>query len=293
VHVDVLQNNDLAKAVTLLQKACATERGRTSSFALGHLCNVLIWSGDRAESDRVAEGAVLRGVWDTVVQRPLNFTRDLPTSPFPDANGLGYPEVAEAMRSIEQAVLADLRAIKDDVNICQEANEAPEGLQDPSAGSWEYTKINFNGLAWSFFGPWGDAQFPALSRILTKVQLAGKINIESAGLSTVYPGAVIRPHCGPTNKCWDIHVGISVPEQNATHLVVAGVPRPWAEGEALLFDDSFEHEVAHRGRFPRSILDVVITHPHIWRSMPNVPSPPPPSPLGTRTEMMPVRHSGT
>lgn len=178
---------------------------------------------------------------------------------------LGFPEVREAMDLLEEAVMRELKAIQDDVNICQEATEAPEGLQDPSAGSWKYTKINFSGLTWSFAGPWGDAQFPALSKILSKVQQSGKIRILSAGVSTVYPGALIRPHCGPTNKCWDIHVGLSVPEPSASHLVVAGVPRPWVEGRALLFDDSFEHQVSHVGKWPRSILDVVIMHPEVKR----------------------------
>ena len=48
-------------------------------------------------------------------------------------------------------------------------------------------------------------------QILSKVQQDGQIQIQSAGISTIYPGTCIRPHCGPTNKCWDIHVGLSVP----------------------------------------------------------------------------------
>jgi hypothetical protein len=66
-----------------------------------------------------------------------------------------------------QSVRSDLRAIQDDVNICLEATEAPEGLQDPTQGAWKYTKINFSGVAWSFAGPWGDAQFSAISKVVT------------------------------------------------------------------------------------------------------------------------------
>ncbi len=170
------------------------------------------------------------------------------------------------MDLVEDAVQRDLRSTQDDINICLEAGEAPEGLQDPSGNEWKYTKINFSSAAWSVFGPWGRAQFPALSRILRAVQQTGKIRIESAGVSTVYPGTVIRPHCGPSNECWDIHVGLSVPEISASHLVVAGEARSWAEGKALLFDDSYEHQVSHRGRFQRSILDIVIMHPLLHRA---------------------------
>lgn len=141
-----LQNNDLEQAVALLQRACATDCGQHSSFALETFCKALIWSGSRFEAERVANDAVARGVWDSSNQRPLSYTRGLPTAPFPDPVALGYPEVRAAMDMVEAAIVRDLRAIQDDVNICFDANEAPEGLQDPLAGSWQYTKINFSGL---------------------------------------------------------------------------------------------------------------------------------------------------
>ena len=141
-----LQYNDLEQAVALLRRACATDCGQRSSSALSTFCNALIWSGRRSEANRVANDAVSRGVWGSSIQRPHSYTQGLPTAPFPNPVALGYPEVQEAMDLVEAAIVRDLRAIQDDVNICFEANEAPEGLQDPLAGSWQYTKINFSGL---------------------------------------------------------------------------------------------------------------------------------------------------
>jgi len=37
--------------------------------------------------------------------------------------------------------------------------------------------------------------------------------------------------------------------------------RGWAEGRTLAFDDSFEHEVWHRGSQPRIALIVDVWHP--------------------------------
>ena len=38
-------------------------------------------------------------------------------------------------------------------------------------------------------------------------------------------------------------------------------PREWRRGEALIFDDSFEHEVHHRGAAARAVLLLHFRHP--------------------------------
>ena len=58
-----LRQNDLAKAVDFLTKACATERGRMCPAALSGLCTALIWSNEREKAQAVALGAVHRGVY--------------------------------------------------------------------------------------------------------------------------------------------------------------------------------------------------------------------------------------
>jgi aspartyl/asparaginyl beta-hydroxylase (cupin superfamily) len=42
-----------------------------------------------------------------------------------------------------------------------------------------------------------------------------------------------------------------------------GRRREWQEGEVLLFDDSFEHEVFHDGVGPRVVLIVDVWHPQL------------------------------
>ena len=36
---------------------------------------------------------------------------------------------------------------------------------------------------------------------------------------------------------------------------------PWAPGAVVVFDDSYEHEVAHDGDHDRLVLDVNVAHP--------------------------------
>jgi aspartate beta-hydroxylase len=48
---------------------------------------------------------------------------------------------------------------------------------------------------------------------------------------------------------------------------VGGERRPFVEGEVLAFDDSFEHEVLHRGRGLRVVLVADIWHPQVPPAM--------------------------
>lgn len=50
--------------------------------------------------------------------------------------------------------------------------------------------------------------------------------------------------CGPSNNRLTVHVGLVVPP--GLSITVGGETRGWTEGEAIVFDDSFEHEVAHQ-----------------------------------------------
>ena len=74
-------------------------------------------------------------------QRPINVIPDLPSAPFPDPIALGYPEVQDAMQHLEESAASLMPAIEEDIATCLDVTEAPEGLQDPGGGTWNYTKV--------------------------------------------------------------------------------------------------------------------------------------------------------
>ena len=81
--------------------------------------------------------------------------------------------------------------------------------------------------------------------------------------SKLSPGTVITPHCGPSFRRLRIHLGISIPEPKKCSINVANrLIYQWKEGEAFVFDDSFEHFVKHDGKKDRIILVVDIVHPN-------------------------------
>jgi aspartyl/asparaginyl beta-hydroxylase (cupin superfamily) len=76
--------------------------------------------------------------------------------------------------------------------------------------------------------------------------------LRTAGFSILQPGTHIRPHVGYSNTVLRCHLGLIVPDDCAMR--VGSEVRTWHEGECLVFDDTVEHEVWHRGSSPRVVL---------------------------------------
>mmetsp|Transcript_47163 Transcript_47163/g.157163 ORF Transcript_47163/g.157163 Transcript_47163/m.157163 type:complete len:105 (-) Transcript_47163:774-1088(-) len=60
--------------------------------------------------------------------------------------------------------------------------------------------------------------------------------------SVFHSGSRIFPHAGPTNGRLRVHVCLYAPEAGYV-ITVGGMNASWVPGEALIFDDSLEHEV--------------------------------------------------
>ena len=58
-----------------------------------------------------------------------------------------------------------------------------------------------------------------------------------------------------------MHVGLSVAPGAAIR--VGNETRPWLEGSALIFDDSFEHEVWNDSTEPRLVFIFDVWHPQV------------------------------
>lgn len=155
-----------------------------------------------------------------------------------------YAARGDAMRAEAAALLADAR-------------EPREGLQAPGGGSWLYVVLDAA----------ADTALGAAAR-----RLEATCGLQNAGVSSLDPGAHLRPHTGPTNRRWSLHLGLDVAEADEARLelLVGGErrERPWRQGSVVLFDDSFEHEVRHGGDARRVVLDLSVPHPDLGRDAP-------------------------
>lgn len=77
--------------------------------------------------------------------------------------------------------------------------------------------------------------------------------VRLAMFSILEPGAVIRPHTGPFKACLRYHLGLSCPPE--AKITVDGAPYSWRDGEDVLFDDTYVHEVVNGSATrPRVVL---------------------------------------
>jgi hypothetical protein len=84
---------------------------------------------------------------------------------------------------------------------------------------------------------------------------------QQAMYSALTPGTHLEAHCGPTNTVICLSMGLIAPV--GCEMRVADEKRTWKEGECFVFDDSFEHEVHHRGTSTRFIMLLDIWHPEL------------------------------
>jgi len=84
----------------------------------------------------------------------------------------------------------------------------------------------------------------------------------TAMFSILAPGKEIPPHRGPYKGLLRYHLGLIVPQEaERCWIRVDNQIRYWREGESLLFDDTFEHEVANETDQLRAVLFLDVLRP--------------------------------
>ncbi len=114
--------------------------------------------------------------------------------------------------------------------------------------------------AWTVFdllSPDGGRRCPRTAAMVE--QLIGEVFL--AQFSRLHPGTHLPAHCGLVNYQLTLHLGVLIPP-GCTIRLGSGTPT-WTEGRCLVFDDSFEHEVWHRGEGDRVVLLVRFPHPDL------------------------------
>lgn len=126
---------------------------------------------------------------------------------------------------------------------------------DLAEGSWTEVRLISEGL----YDETNCAACPNTMRVVERIP--GAVAAGLVYFAALEPGAHLRAHFGPHNARLRCHLGLVVPPGCA--LRVDNETRTWAEGEVLVFDDSFEHEVWNRGSGTRIVLIVDVWHPDL------------------------------
>lgn len=105
------------------------------------------------------------------------------------------------------------------------------------------------------------ARCPATAAMLDTIP-----NLVTAFYSVMDPGTHVPRHKGFSKGLINIHLGLRVPGGvEACRIRVADEDHSWADGEILMFDESFHHEVWNDSDRPRAVLFIQVMRPMHWR----------------------------
>jgi aspartate beta-hydroxylase len=103
---------------------------------------------------------------------------------------------------------------------------------------------------------------PTLARLLRQSP-----NVISAAISVLAPHKYVPPHTGPFRGILRFHMVLKTPMaldgHPATCLTIDGVPHRIGEGDTLLWDDTYLHEVVNEGEEERIALLLDVWRPRM------------------------------
>lgn len=85
--------------------------------------------------------------------------------------------------------------------------------------------------------------------------------LDSASFSVLPPGAYVPVQRGPTRGLLTCHLGLIVPRDGDARMRVGDRMVRWAEGETLVFDDTYDHEVWNDSGGTGVVLRVRVRRP--------------------------------
>jgi aspartyl/asparaginyl beta-hydroxylase (cupin superfamily) len=97
------------------------------------------------------------------------------------------------------------------------------------------------------------------------VEVLGRIPVVlQAFFSIMDPGKVVPPHRGPSFGFLRYHMAFKVSEEKPPTLRVKDRFHTWKEGECMIFDDTWEHEVLNESPESRVVLIIDVPRPLPW-----------------------------
>lgn len=100
------------------------------------------------------------------------------------------------------------------------------------------------------------ARCPATARLLQAVP-----GLDSAGFQVLKPGEQLPARRGDTKALISCHLGLVVPRNGDARMRIRDRVVRWAEGQTLVFDDSYEHQLCNDSDDDRVVLAIRFARP--------------------------------
>ncbi|KAH1023489.1 hypothetical protein HUJ04_012686 [Dendroctonus ponderosae] len=247
-------DNNLEEAIQYMSKGLRTEAaGVVDGRFYFHLGDALTRVNRKDEADKLYEEGVEKKVFRSKYQRSLYNVDRLPAKPWLNPKDVpSYQTLFAALvENSKQIRQEGLSALNDQGYFQDEA----ENLKD--SGTWKQLELFARGRKFAK----NCERTPITCSVIERFPEASRCKRGQTKFSVLHPGTHVWPHCGPTNCRLRIHLGLKIPAD--VFLRVAEETRGWKEGDIIMFDDSFEHEVWHNGTEFRLVLIVDVWHPNL------------------------------
>lgn len=215
-----------------------------------NLIDALIRDGREDLARQTARLAVEQGVWTDPWQRPVDYSADGGHQPVYEPQDFWF--VAH-LESNYPSIRAEIDAVT------ESGRPGFSPVEEPllGAGRWDQVILYEAGRRQER----ACTMFPVTAAVVEQIPEATTLGPGVVTLSWLEPGTHVVPHCGDTNTQLRVHLGLRVPTN--VNIRVGEHVLSWQEGRCIVFDDSYEHEVWHRGDGPRLILLMDVLHPSL------------------------------
>lgn len=219
----------------------------TNLFVVDQFGLALLFVDREEEARALFANAVTRGLWGNPLQRPVSkYVRGLTSKPWHDKTDyLFIAKLEKGVGKIKQELLYNLEHRK------HLFTEETENLH--VGGEWTELRIKSSGFGLTKHTEY----FPDTMKVIAN---CGQ-EFVSIKFSAIQPGTHIRTHTGPSNERLRLH--LTLIHTGGARIRVGTEWRTWQEGKAIIFDDSWEHEVIHTGDDARVVLIMDIWHPEL------------------------------
>ncbi len=214
-----------------------------------------IGSGDRRPNGRFAKprnrplvikvGKKLRRRFDRVIAA----SSLVPNEPVLDAGD--FPWMA-MLRERWEAIREEARRVALEVEAPSLAAISPDHGAIAEVGKWR----SFFLWGYGYPIPANLARCPVTSAVVASVP-----GLNSAFFSILAPGTHIPDHRGVTKGLITCHLGLIVPADGDVRMRVGDRVVRWGEGETLVFDDTYRHEVWNESSGTRVVLLIQFKRP--------------------------------
>ncbi|KAI6649118.1 Aspartyl/asparaginyl beta-hydroxylase-like [Oopsacas minuta] len=220
----------------------------TNLFVLDQFGLSLLYAGKSTHAYKLFRNAVALGMWGEYMQRPVSkYVPGLTAIPWHD------PTKYSVVKILENGY----RAIREEFLYRYHNNQELFTTEQESlhmGGDWTEVRIKSSGHGLTEVSE----LFPQTLQTISNLP---PDTFTSVKFSVIQSGTHIRTHTGPSNERLRIH--LCVYHIGGARIRVMDKWHGWQEGKAIVFDDSFEHEVVNLGADFRAVLILDIWHPEL------------------------------